>query len=168
MSTHRLLSVQQKSLAVSFYLQCLLFLQTKTSRDESYATTINFENHAQQWDKETLQTERALRADARKVDKESKPKEYTEYAGPVQDTYDTVVNNTLALLRGFTLDERTNRLRTQQQKTEVSYDAFFFVFVLFIVLFLFCVQIKKKKAQKGQFAPLKDEFQQKAAFDYLK
>ncbi len=32
---------------------------------------------------------------------------------------------------------------------------------------ILCVQVRAKRSQKGQFAPLKEEFQQKAAFSYL-
>lgn len=60
----------------------------------------------------------------------------------MQDTYDKVVANTLSLLRGFTLDERTARMREQQQSKET----------------------KAKVSQRGQFAPLKPEFQAGGAF----
>lgn len=95
---------------------------------------------------ENLTTEHLLKKDARKQDIENKPKEYQEYSGPVQDTYDKVVANTLSLLRGFTLDERTARLREQDKAKEV----------------------KQKVSQKGQFAPLKPEFQTAGAFESLK
>ncbi len=48
--------------------------QTQAGRDEAYSSTISFEQHAQVWDREQLTTERALRHDARKQDKENKPK----------------------------------------------------------------------------------------------
>jgi hypothetical protein len=44
---------------------------------------------------------------------------YTEYAGPVQDTYDTIVTNSLSLLRGMSLDERASKLRDQFKSREV-------------------------------------------------
>jgi hypothetical protein len=43
-----------------------------------------------------------------------------EYAGPVQSTYDTIVNNSLSLLRGMSLDERASKLRDQYKTREVT------------------------------------------------
>jgi hypothetical protein len=43
-----------------------------------------------------------------------------EYAGPVQSTYDTIVNNSLSLLRGMSLDERASKLRDQYKTREVN------------------------------------------------
>lgn len=64
----------------------------------------------------------------------------------MQSTYDTIVTNSLSLLRGMSLDERASKLREQFQVREV----------------------KKKKLQKGQFAPLKDDFDTKRRFDQYK
>lgn len=38
----------------------------------------------------------------------------------MQSTYDKIVENSLALLRGFTLDERASKLRDQSKAREVS------------------------------------------------
>jgi hypothetical protein len=43
-----------------------------------------------------------------------------EYAGPVQSTYDTIVHNSLSLLRGMSLDERASKLRDQYKTREVT------------------------------------------------
>lgn len=47
---------------------------------------------------------------------------YLEYAGPVQSTYDTIVGNSLSLLRGMSLDERASKLRDQFKSREVLTD----------------------------------------------
>ncbi len=36
---------------------------------------------------------------------------YENYAGPVQDTYDDVIANSLSLLRNMSLDERVHRMQ---------------------------------------------------------
>jgi len=116
--------------------------QTTAGRDLNYASTINFERRARTWDSEQLTQEKLLANDQRKQDEENRPKTYLEYAGPVQSTYDKIVDNSLQLLRGVTLDERARRLREQYKAREV----------------------KKRKATKGQFAALKGENEVRRAF----
>lgn len=88
-------------------------------------------------DREELITEARLDAEFRKIDAESKPKTYEDYATPVQNTYDNIVGNTLGILRGFTLEERASKLHDQFKKTEN----------------------KLKKSRMGQFGALKPENQ---------
>jgi hypothetical protein len=60
---------------------------------------------------------------------------YEEYGGPIQDTYDGVVGNTLSLLKGWTLDERAARIVVENKIAEET----------------------TKKTAKGQFQSLKAE-----------
>jgi len=120
--------------------------KTTAGRDLKYASTVSYEKRARERDMETLTLEKMLAEDARKQDEENRPKTYLEYAGPVQSTYDQIVTNSLSLLRGMSLDERASKLRDQFKAKEV----------------------KKKKAQKGQFAPLKEMNESGRKFDKYK
>jgi hypothetical protein len=48
------------------------------------------------------------------------PCRYKEFAVPMQSTYDKIVENSLGLLRGMSLDERAAQLREQFKAKEVS------------------------------------------------
>jgi hypothetical protein len=44
---------------------------------------------------------------------------YETYAKPVAETYDTVISNTMRLLRNYTLDERRRRIQVGMQDNQV-------------------------------------------------
>jgi hypothetical protein len=46
---------------------------------------------------------------------------YETYAQPFQQGYDNIVQSSLGLLRGFTLDDRATDLRDQYRTLMVSY-----------------------------------------------
>jgi len=111
--------------------------KAKDKRNIDYFTTVNFENKQRVRDYEDISTRLSLQNEARKIDLDARPKTYEEYAGPVQQTYDVVVENALKLLRGFTLENTATILKSKAKASE----------------------IKKKKDQHGQFWALKAEFQ---------
>jgi hypothetical protein len=54
-------------------------------------------------------------------------KKYTQYAGAVQNTYDAVLDNSLSILRNFTLDDRISRMKAEKMEKQVR-DAYLFSF----------------------------------------
>eukprot|EP00602_Paraphysomonas_sp_CaronLab_P003915 CAMPEP_0185039458 /NCGR_PEP_ID=MMETSP1103-20130426/36337_1 /TAXON_ID=36769 /ORGANISM="Paraphysomonas bandaiensis, Strain Caron Lab Isolate" /LENGTH=1261 /DNA_ID=CAMNT_0027578349 /DNA_START=138 /DNA_END=3923 /DNA_ORIENTATION=- len=83
--------------------------KTQESRGLPYATSVAFETKALQWDKEDIITRRKERRAYRDLTKDVY--RYEDYAGPVQETFDDVVSNSLSLLRHMTLDERVHRMQ---------------------------------------------------------
>ena len=116
----------------------------KKTRSVTYASTLAFEKRAKQWDYEQLQVENFRKANANRV--ENVVSKYEDYAGPVQETYNDVVQNTMSLLRGWSLDERAKLVRNAFAEKEK----------------------KVRKKRGGQFRALKPEYEEKRAFDYLK
>jgi hypothetical protein len=119
--------------------------EAQSKRGIAYATTVVYEKRAQQWDLEELtvdrfQHEQGLKMEAGMVRK------YEDYGVPVQNTYDDVVSNTLSLLKGWTVDARANKVRTELKAENT----------------------KKTKAHKGQFSSLKTLNEETGAFSYLK
>lgn len=98
-----------------------------------YATTISYEKRAQRRDEEEIRIRREERETYKNLTKEVY--RYENYAGPVQETYDDVVSNTLSLLRNMTLDERVHRMQEAVQHKKVNIFIYLFLF-LFISLIL--------------------------------
>ena len=94
-----------------------IIAKSKKDRDIKYASTLSFEHRQKQRDKEDLITNILLNASSR-VGFDIKP--YEEYATPLQDTMDAALENTMALLRGLTLDERAKRVRDRSRLAEKS------------------------------------------------
>lgn len=70
-----------------------------------------------QWDEEEFRLKHLQESEGRKNNVKSKS--YEEYAGPVQDTFDNIVANSLQLLRGATLEERASRVKEHFKVAEV-------------------------------------------------
>ena len=119
--------------------------EAESKRGIAYATTVTYEKRAQQWDLEELTIDRFQHEQGLKVEA-GMVRKYEDYAVPVQETYDDVVANTLSLLKGWTVDARAEKVRTQ----------------------LKAEQAKKKKAHMGQFGSLKFMNEDTGAFAYLK
>ena len=87
-------------------------------RDSTFAQSVSHEVRAQQADREEFRLKDLKEAEGRKLEVTHDTYEY--YAGPVQATFDDVIANSLSLLRGFTLDERANRIKEHFKVTDVS------------------------------------------------
>jgi hypothetical protein len=100
-------------------------------------TTLSYETRQQQRDKEQLLFEKYLQDDgsSNSVD----VKTYEEYAKPIQAEFDAIVKNSMDLLRGFSLDERAERVKRDAGLRARA----------------------KKMKTGGQFASLKSEWQEK-------
>jgi hypothetical protein len=83
----------------------------------SYAMTISHEKRAQKRDEEDIRVRREERKAYQNLTKEVY--NYENYAGPVQQTYDDVIANTLSLLRNLTLDERVHRMQEEVHQKKV-------------------------------------------------
>lgn len=116
-----------------------------SGRDLKYSQTVNFETRMQVNDKEDIIAEALLKKDGLRREKDFST--YESYAEPFQKTYDSVVSNTMSLLRDVTLDNRAGLLKEHYQTKKKS----------------------ENKLRGGQFAPLKEDYHQnKRAFDYLR
>lgn len=93
----------------------------------AYATTISHEKRAQRRDEEDIRIRREERETYKNLTKEVY--RYENYGGPIQETYDDVVANTLSLLRNMTLDERVHRMQEAVNQNKVR--------VVFLYLFFF-------------------------------
>mmetsp|Transcript_28932 Transcript_28932/g.29272 ORF Transcript_28932/g.29272 Transcript_28932/m.29272 type:complete len:362 (-) Transcript_28932:16-1101(-) len=105
--------------------------------------SVKYESRAEQEDREEFGLQELEREREREIAK--KQRTYEVYAAPVQDTYDSVVANTLSLLRGVTLDER-GEIQNERERQE---------------------ERQSRLAKKGVTAALKEENGVKRAFDYL-
>jgi hypothetical protein len=83
----------------------------KDGRDMDYARTVVFEKRQQRRDYEHFREKQMLEADGRAA--ELLGSTYETYAQPVQTTFDSIVTGNMALLRGLTLEERAQRVKTQ-------------------------------------------------------
>jgi hypothetical protein len=79
--------------------------------------TISHEKRAQRRDEEDIRVRREERKTYQNLTKEVY--RYENYAGPVQQTYDDVIANTLSLLRNMTLDERVHRMQEDVHQKRV-------------------------------------------------
>lgn len=115
----------------------------KKDRDLKYAMTLSYEYKQQRRDKEEIIIERLLKENGTKAGAHFKT--YTEYAGGIQATYDKALENAMELLRGFTLDERARRIKETHKEAIAA----------------------KKKMMGGQFAALKEQFQDPRTGNYI-
>jgi hypothetical protein len=118
--------------------------EAKSKRGIAYATTAVYEKRAQQWDLEEFTVERFQQEQGLKMEA-GMVRKYEDYGKPVQDTYDDVVANTLSLLKGWTVDARANKVRSELKREQ-----------------------SKKAKKMGQFAALKTMNEDTGAFAYLK
>ena len=114
-----------------------LMKKSQEDRNFQYMTTLSYEIRQQQRDKEQLLFEKYLQDDgsSNSVD----VKTYEEYAKPIQAEFDAIVKNSMDLLRGFSLDERAERVKRDAGLRARA----------------------KKMKTGGQFASLKSEWQDK-------
>jgi hypothetical protein len=118
-------------------LRRLMKRYEQPQRDLEFAETISYEKRQRVIDRERLTAQMRLavaRTRGEGVGIQKQVATYESYAGPVQDTYSGVVENTLELLKGWTVDERAHRLK--DESTALSQG--------------------RRKMTKGQFAPIKD------------
>ena len=118
-------------------LRRLMKRYEQPQRDMEFAETISYEKRQRVIDRERLTAQMRLavaRTRGEGVGIQKKVQTYEQYAGPVQDTYAGVVDNTMELLKGWSLDERAHRLKDETSALTQG----------------------KRKSTKGQFAPIKE------------
>jgi hypothetical protein len=96
-------------------------------RDLEYSQTISFDKRSMARDKEDMVFAK-IKKHSRKLPSEKK---YTQYAGAVQNTYDAVLDNSLSILRNFTLDDRISRMKAEKMEKQVR-DAYLYHLVFSI------------------------------------
>ena len=114
------------------------------NRDMAFAETITYERRAQEREREKLIA--AIKNKLAGASRGQGVRTYEDYVVPVTKTFDNVVANNLSLLRGWSLDERARRVQEETKQKEAA----------------------TRRLHGGQFAPLKEEYQKKRAFDYLR
>ena len=92
--------------------------KAKKGRDMDYARTVVYEKRQQRRDYEQLREQKMHEADGRAA--ELLGSTYESYAKPVQTTYDSIVSGNMALLRGFTLEERAARVKKQYKDRAIA------------------------------------------------
>ena len=92
----------------------------------AYSTTISHEKRAQRRDEEDIRIRREERETYKNLTKEVY--RYENYAGPIQETYDDVVANTLSLLRNMTLDERVHRMQEAVHQKKVCLITYYYYY----------------------------------------
>jgi len=114
-----------------------LMKKSQEDRNFKYMTTLSYEIRQQQRDKEQLLFEKYLQEDG--TSNSVYVKTYEEYAKPIQAEFDAIVKNSMDILRGFSLDERAQRVKKDAAMRARA----------------------KKMKVGGQFAALKEEYQEK-------
>jgi hypothetical protein len=109
--------------------------KSREGRSLSYAETLSFEKRARHYDREKLTLQRLILQDGKSS--ETKFTTYETYGKPIQKAYDTALDNSMTLMRAFSLDERAKRIKDNFKLVEKN----------------------KVKKQGGQFAALKPEYQ---------